>query len=495
VVALLLACGAGICLSLLLEKLVKPAAPPLVRNAPALALHCGLFSLLFVLIAVVLRRPFLSAVLVLALQLVLVLVSNAKWRALREPLVYSDVELFSQALRHPRLYLPYLELVPGVLAILAFAAAVTAGVMLENAIAVRLPQWTLLGVVALGALAWGARPVGGALSLEPEADVAHHGLVATLWLYWMCERASPPERSVATPFSAAAPPRHRLRPHVAVVQSESFFDPRLLHRGIADGVLGNYDALRAAGASGRLAVPGWGAYTMRTEFAFLSGIGANRLGVHRFNPYRRFARQPISTLAWYLRTIGYRTVCVHPYPATFFGRDRVIGNLGFDEFLDLRVFTNAAHAGPFVADSEVARKVIEILDAAKQPVFVFAITMENHGPLHLERATREDAASLYREAPPAGFEDLTVYLRHLRNADAMFGELAGVLGERGRDGILCAFGDHVPSMPRVYSARQYADSRTDYLIWRAGHAAASRADLPVEALAANLLRLAGLAPA
>jgi len=92
------------------------------------------------------------------------------------------------------------------------------------------------------------------------------------------------------------------------VQSESFFDPRLLHRGIADGVLGNYDALRAAGASGRLAVPGWGAYTMRTEFAFLSGIGANRLGVHRFNPYRRFARQPISTLAWYLRTIGYRTV-------------------------------------------------------------------------------------------------------------------------------------------------------------------------------------------
>ena len=82
----MLACGAGICLSLLLEKLVKPAAPPLVRNAPALALHCGLFSLLFVLIAVVLRRPFLSAVLVLALQLVLVLVSNAKWRALREPL-------------------------------------------------------------------------------------------------------------------------------------------------------------------------------------------------------------------------------------------------------------------------------------------------------------------------------------------------------------------------------------------------------------------------
>lgn len=489
---LLSACGAGMFLSLLLEKLVKPAAPPLARNAPALAVHCGLFALVYVLIAVVLRRPYLSAVLALALQLLLVLVSNAKWRALREPLVYSDLGLFSQALRHPRLYLPYLELVPGLLATLAFAAAVSAGVMLETPRAVTPSGWALLGVFALGALAWGTRTAGGAVSLEPERDVASYGLVAALWLYWMRERASPPDGSVVTPFSAAALPRQVPRPHVVVVQSESFFDPRLLHRGISDGVLGNYDALRRAGASGRLAVPAWGAYTMRAEFAFLSGIAASRLGVHRFNPYRRFARRPIRTLAWYLRTLGYYTVCVHPYPATFFSRDRVIGHLGFDEFLDLKAFAHAARAGPFVADSEVTRKVIEILDAAKQPVFVFAITMENHGPLHLERATREDLASLYRDAPPAGFEDLTVYLRHLRNADAMFGELAGALGQGGRDGLLCAFGDHVPSMPKVYAARQYADARTDYLIWRAGNAVASRADLLVEALGGELLRRAGL---
>ena len=234
--------------------------------------------------------------------------------------------------------------------------------------------------------------------------------------------------------------------------------------------------------SGLLSVPAWGANTMRTEFAVLTGIGDQALGVHRFNPYRRVARGGILALPHRLRALGYETVCIHPYPVGFFGRDSVFPTLGFDRFIDIDGLPNAPHEGPYVADEAVARKIAEVLGAADRPTFVFAITMENHGPLHLERVSPADMARRCRDPPPPGWDDLTLYLRHLANADRMFGDLAELLAARPRGGVLCLFGDHVPSMPRVYADQGFCDSRTDYLIWPAVSAPRGRVDLDAHQL-------------
>jgi phosphoglycerol transferase MdoB-like AlkP superfamily enzyme len=134
----------------------------------------------------------------------------------------------------------------------------------------------------------------------------------------------------------------------------------------------------------------------------------------------------------------------------------------------------------------------EILDNASGPTFVFAITMENHGPLHLEQVAPGDAQALYVEPPPAGFEDLTVYLRHLGNADRMLDGLIKDLRRQPREGVLCWFGDHVPSMPDVYAATGFEDGRTDYLVWRGGADTPSQRDLRVEQLGDVVLAAAGL---
>ncbi|MGB5669358.1 MAG: sulfatase-like hydrolase/transferase, partial [Sedimenticolaceae bacterium] len=99
---------------------------------------------------------------------------------------------------------------------------------------------------------------------------------------------------------------------------------------------------------------------------------------------------------------------------------------------------------------------------------------------------------LYTTPPADGFEDLTVYLRHLENADTMLDELTGILSRQPRDGLLCWFGDHVPSMPQVYANLGYTDGRTDYLIWRQGTGTTGRRDLAVEDLGAALIDAAGL---
>jgi phosphoglycerol transferase MdoB-like AlkP superfamily enzyme len=99
---------------------------------------------------------------------------------------------------------------------------------------------------------------------------------------------------------------------------------------------------------------------------------------------------------------GYRTVCVHPYAASFYSRDKVYPQLGFDEFIDLRAFAGAPKSGPYVSDLAVAERVCSLLSArlTSRPLFVFVITMENHGPLHLEKVHPGDAERFYSTPPP-----------------------------------------------------------------------------------------------
>jgi hypothetical protein len=273
------------------------------------------------------------------------------------------------------------------------------------------------------------------------------------------------------------------------VQSESFFDPRPLFAGIRRSVLRNFDQIKAEALHhGRLGVPAWGANTVRSEFAFLSGAGEGLLGVHRFNPYRKILSSRLSTLAGKLRAAGYRTVCVHPYPASFYNRDKVYPHLGFDAFVDIREFSGAARFGPYVADSAVTTKIRELLGASTQPLFVFVITMENHGPLHLERPASGDAEQFYAGAPPDGCDDLTVYLRHLSNADRMIAELRATLAAHPRPARLCWYGDHVPIMAGVYARLGEPDGCTEYFIW-SNESKGARPDiaLPLDRLAVTLL--------
>ncbi|MFZ5510884.1 MAG: LTA synthase family protein, partial [Pseudomonadota bacterium] len=256
-------------------------------------------------------------------------------------------------------------------------------------------------------------------------------------------------------------------PHLVAVQSESFFDPRPLYSGIRRDILAGFDRLKSSALMhGSLSVPAWGANTVRTEFAFLSGLHDEVLGVHRFNPFRAVAGGwEVPSLASFLKSLGYRTVCVHPYPASFYRRHRVYPRLGFDEFIDMRSFAGAPRCGPYVADAAVASMVARMLGKASAPLFVFAITMENHGPLHLEKVDGLDVAELYTLPPPPGCDDLTIYLRHLRNADRMIHSVREALEACSRAAGLCWFGDHVPIMPGVYDRHGAPEGHTPFLCW------------------------------
>lgn len=493
--------AAGLLLSFAVEFLLTPRPEaPWKRPVATSFLHLGLWLFLFSILLVALGRPWFASAVASAFLLLIVLVSQAKFHSLREPFVFQDFEYFTDAIRHPRLYLPFLGWSKALLATVGFVAAIYVGLTLESSLYGRFSREILLaGMGGLSMLAAILAVLGGKgmpkPCFEPSSDLARLGLLSSLWAYGWAEQSVPVLRS---PYQSLEPARPAGElPTLVVVQSESFFDPRKIFPGIRPEILAEWDAVCAESVQhGELAVPAWGANTVRSEFAFLSGLGESSLGVHRFNPYRRLSRSGVTTLAGFLKGLGYKTVCIHPYPAGFYRRDQVFPRFGFDEFIDIRQFADAQRSGPYVGDLAVADEVKAVLEANRgQPVFVFVITMENHGPLHLETVSDEDLARFHSVPPPAGCEDLTVYLRHLANAGKMAGALRSTLEALPGDGWLGWFGDHVPIMPEVYKRLGVPPAQTEYLLWhREGRSSQqSPVGLKIEELGLLLLRQAGLA--
>lgn len=488
----------GLVLSWSLEILHRPQPVAPWRRPPAVvAVHVGVWTLLFALELALFRRPYFGMANVLAMQLLIVLVSNAKFHALREPFVYPDFEYFADALRHPRLYLPFFGVGRAIAAGGGYGVALWAGLALEDSVTAGAGVWLVsfadlpqehmfdptapavpffahtLGLAVAGlllALLAGRR---NHVSFDAASDLQRFGMIASLWAYGCSERRRTTDQYNNAPFAAIKQPAviPDTLPDLVALQSESFFDARRAYpQLLREDVLENFDALKVeAVAHGGLNVAAWGANTVRTEFAFLAGMSGNALGVHQYNPYRKLAKKGFPTIASYLRTLGYRTVCVHPYHRSFYQRDKVLPLLGFDEFIGIEAFEQAQRDGPYVGDRSLAEWILNFLqEEGGRPLYLHVITMENHGPLHWEQISMTDTDATLKSSLPAGCEELVAYARHLRNADAMFSLLHQGLRTRSRQrpAGMCIFGDHVPIMSGVYKNLGPPDGPTDYLIWK-----------------------------
>jgi len=351
------------------------------------------------------------------------------------------------------------------------------------------------------------------LSEEPATDNRQFGLLNSIFAYAVQARDGKHRRKIkrvldessfsttqnidskeSTPpnFSLLSPENYN---NITVIQSESFFDARRMDESINLNVLDNYDiCLNESLQYGQLNVPAWGANTMRTEFSFLTGLKYEQMGLYRYYPYQFLHKMPVVSLAKLLQAQGYHCVCIHPHPASFFGRDRIFPQMGFDEFIDIKSFDDKQTFGPYISDQAVTDKIIEITNKnTDKPLFIFAITMENHGPLHLEKTSKEEQQHYFSKTPIADINDLTVYLRHLKNADNMVQQLTSAYRKTNKPTTLCFYGDHIPSMPKIYQALSYEDRDSDYFIWnnKNTNPSSKQHDIAVDSLAETLLKQTG----
>lgn len=439
----------------------------------------GLTAFTFLLSLAVTGRPWLSLIFMCGGSSLLWAVNRLKLRYFHEPVVLHDLTLVGQVAKYPRFYMPYLFPPPVLVVGLAVLTGLAVLWRLETPVAT---PWRLgaagiclaAAATAAGLWRWLAGPRGrraalGLLaryrpSLDPTDDLRRLGLLASMFLHglWHAHirardgRPGLPDLETGRRRCRWPVLAHRERaPHVVLVQAESFFDIRRHLPQVPDTVLSGYDALRAAGRGGTFLVPTHGAYTMRTECSVLTGLGLPQLGTDAFNPYVTAGRAPVWSLAREFTQAGYAAACVHPFPATFFNRHRVIPNLGFETFHDLTAFAGAPRA-PYVTDAALARHVLDLLAQSTRPMFVFVITIEAHGPWTADRT------------PDSTGTDLDRYLWHLARTDAMFSSLASGLATLSRPAVLSGYGDHVAALPGVGPKTLPHPTATDWFVWTTG---------------------------
>lgn len=451
-------------------------------------------------------RPILAGIAVLCLGVGMGVADRVKRAVLDEPVVFADRAELIEVVRHPRLYLAFVGTGRMVMAVLAILLAVAWLIDLE------LPLWPV-GWVKAAPLALAAIVIGRALfvlptapailgamrrfydrlalSRDPAVDAARLGLLATCIAHATLARAERPGRQRAA--QARTWPDLPANGPILIVQAESFVDARRINLALADHLPHFARLQREAVRHGKLSVPCWGANTIRSELAVLTGLGTDDIGLDRFNPYEHFARVPLPSLAHQARAAGYRTICVHPYDRDFYYRDKVMPLLGFDQFIGIEGFAGAARNGPYVSDVAVAECVAGLVRTHGPRVLIFVITMENHGPWDEEHAPIDPAMlpESWRNLPDS--VEIGRWLRHLQSTDAMIPILRNAIEETGSPGWIIFYGDHQPSLGGAFSGAEGSDRRSDYAIWGSAAMAGERLDLDAERIADTLMDAMGVA--
>lgn len=435
----------------------------------------------------------------------LVAISNRKVRVLRDPLNAHDFDVARNVFFYPEFYVGYVGWPIVLLVTGAASGLVVLGLHYEDPFPlygffdtttglsgwlwaygswpIVLGGWlVLLGILRSGiALIFNEQTaVRFGVTLDPQVDIARLGLFPAMMLHRLLLKETPPaelaaEKKALRSRSHSLTSENERLPDIIAIEGESYFDLERLFAKLEDG--GIWHPLRELEKNGvqtgQLQVEAWGAYTMRTEFSFLSGIANADLGFDAINPYTRFARQKVATYVSALKQAGYRTICVHPAKREFFRRNEVIPNLGFDEFVGLEAFKEAEHFGRHVSDKALGDQIEALIAdhhaSSKRPIFVFAITIESHGPWapgrlqdHLPTGVTEQQLIADN---PTDDHTFALYHQHMNNMLDFFRQLTVDADTRERNRVVALFGDHLPALGELFDKHAFDEQFTDYLLW------------------------------
>jgi len=414
--------------SMLVDGLVRPRAR---RSLRGLWLHASIVTAFAGLVLAICGSILVASVVTFALVATFSLVSNAKKAVLGEPLLFTDLVLIGAVFRHPQFYLSALK--RWQLATLSFGAVALVLIVAWQFETSVMPHFVGLAllVASIGLLAITLiLPPWRAMAQVPDAtaDVAAHGLLATLLLYWRRWRAT----SNPAPSTAALPAAAKAE-LVVVVQCESFADPAELFDDPALSLAGLTTARQLAWVHGRLLVSGFGAYTMRTEYGLIFGREEEDLGFRRYDPYLTALGDASHALPARLERSGWRSLFLHPHDLRFYGRHRILPEAGFGELVGPEAFAMPAE-GRYVTDDAVTDVIMARAADATGATFIHAVTIENHGPWPVDQAGAHGLQS-------------GAYLRLVAKGDAMLCRLIKELPALGRPAVLVFYGDHRPSIP------------------------------------------------
>ncbi|WP_449423076.1 LTA synthase family protein, partial [Rhodanobacter lindaniclasticus] len=292
----------------------------------------------------------------------------------------------------------------------------------------------------VGLSAWGKIYNARVLWLEPwsaRVTTNHSGLISSLMLFHLQYGGGhrKPDRAAAERLIAQSTPALQQvlqqpapsgeLPDIVVVQSESFFDPAIMRGYEHSDFAPNLRRLAKHGISGQLHVPTFGGGTIRTEFEFLTGLSLRYFDNLQF-PYLQMSHKSLPSLVRTLESHGYTTLALHGNDPAFWNRTTAFKAIGFNQFVSKSSFpANAPNDGKYMADSAMTDEIMAQLKDSGPPQFIFAISIEAHGPYDIDPAdvAKRDAIEVPDGISGRDKLELQTYLYHLKHADTELGRL------------------------------------------------------------------------
>lgn len=258
------------------------------------------------------------------------------------------------------------------------------------------------------------------------------------------------------------------KPNIIMIQLESFMDPAYFKNlTFEKDPVPNYRRLKEEGTSGLLSVPSVGSGTANTEFEVLCGMSLDYFGTGEY-PYKTILQERnCETVCYDLAEEGYTSHAFHNHTGTFYNRNTVFKNLGFNTFTPIEYMTSYdVNPLGWAKDYVLEDYITEAVASTAGPDFVFAVSVQGHGKYPAEPVDGESLIKAYGVEDPLLLHQYEYYAYQLFETDDFIGKLKDKLEKSDEKYVLVLYGDHQPSIE--YTTDEISlDSKhsSEYVIW------------------------------
>ncbi len=207
------------------------------------------------------------------------------------------------------------------------------------------------------------------------------------------------------------------------------------------------NSLKEDTVKGSLAVPVFGSLTSNSEYEFLTG---NSIALLQANSiaYQFNVKPNTYSLVSTLKSQGYETVAMHPYPRENWNRQESYRNLGMDEFWAIEDYEGSEELRNYISDKADYQKLIERVEFKENPedkLFIFNVTMQNHGGY--ETAYDNFDQEVWLTGSLKGkYPKTDQYLSLMKRSDEALEYLISYFKQSDEPTMIVLFGDHQPSV-------------------------------------------------
>lgn len=259
------------------------------------------------------------------------------------------------------------------------------------------------------------------------------------------------------------------KPNIIFIQLEFFMDLKRM-QGVtySEEPTPVYSSLRKTCPGGFLKVPSVGAGTANTEFEILTGMTLDYFGAGEY-PYKTVLQdETCESMAYNLRELGYRTGVLHNNTGSFYSRNKVFANLGFDYFVSSEYMENLSY-NPigWAKDKVLTGQIQHILKATSEPDLIYTITVQDHGKYPTELLENPHIkVSGFAPEDEERQNAFTYYVNQCHETDAFLGSLIATLNAFEEPVVLVLYGDHLPNLDITEEELASGNLfQTEYVIW------------------------------